>query len=466
LPVPTASTGGPYTIGEGGSLTLDGSGSSSPGGGPLTYSWDINGDDVFGDASGVNPTLSWAQLNALGINDGPATLNLRVMVTNGQGDSALSPVTTLTVNEAPPTSVQIVNPSISSGGQVSFTATASGPTLADQGDGYTFTINWGDGTAQSPDLTTIAVSSNNGNGVQPPQPHTYAPGIYTLTVTATEDGGQSTSTTALIVVGATAGDSITLGGSGAGQVAVTTTDEGNFTTTLPLDQVLVAGSGGSETYTVNFGSMLTTPITLSGGGTASGDTLIANGDSSPTNIINKTSGQVTWGNPVTETVLDSGIPNTVVNANGTTQNYVNDPGGSTTINGGPGANTITITATTGSGVVIHGGASANTYIVDLGRLAAPVTIQNNHSAATNSLTVNGAPGNNTITAAGNQVTSGTQTITDTAPDHQRRQRQQPGDGVHAHRTGAKPCSQRRRRKQYLHPEQRRDRRGRPGHHAR
>jgi hypothetical protein len=53
--------------------------------------------------------------------------------------------------------------------------------------------------------------------------------------------------------------------------------------------------------------------------------------------------------------------------------------------------------------------------VDLGSLAGPVTIQNSNGTATNSLIVNGAAGNNTITAAGNQVTAGTQTISDTAP---------------------------------------------------
>ena len=72
---------------------------------------------------------------------------------------------------------------------------------------------------------------------------------------------------------------------------------------------------------------------------------------------------------MTEAVFRSGIPNTTINANGTSTNYINDPGGSTTINGGPGANFITITATTGSGVVIHGGPTSNTYTLDLGSLA-------------------------------------------------------------------------------------------------
>src|SRR5262249_51515357 len=162
---------------------------------------------------------------------------------------------------------------------------------------------------------------------------------------------------------------------------------GNIVSSTPPDQVLVAGSSGSTTYTVNFGSTLTTPITLAGTGN---DTLITIGDGSSTNVINKTPGQITWGNPVTETVYRSGIPNTPINANGPSQNYVNAPGGSTTINGGPGTNTIVISAATGSGVVINGGAGSNSYEIDLGSLAGPVTINNSNASGTNSLTVQGA----------------------------------------------------------------------------
>ena len=50
-------------------MPLDASGSFDPDADPLTYSWDINGDGVFGDATGATPTLSWEQLQALGIND-------------------------------------------------------------------------------------------------------------------------------------------------------------------------------------------------------------------------------------------------------------------------------------------------------------------------------------------------------------------------------------------------------------
>ncbi len=194
---------------------------------------------------------------------------------------------------------------------------------------------------------------------------------------------------------------------------MSTTDEGSFTTATAPDQILVAGAGGADSYTVNYGSTLTTPITIAGSST---DTVNAYG-AAGNNYFVKTPGQITWSSlgytPAVETLTYSGIQNQVL-WGGSGSNYFQDPGGNTTINGGPGANTVIITATTGNGVVINGGAGANTYIVDLGSLAGPVTVQNSNSAATNSLIVNGAAGDNTIAAAGNQITSGTQTITDTA----------------------------------------------------
>jgi hypothetical protein len=344
------------------------------------------------------------------------------MAFDGQGDLYVTNYDSSTVTEftpgpgidhevvspAPPTSVRIVNPVITSNGQVSFSAAVSGPTPADQQAGYGYTIDWGDGTAQAPDTTTVAASPNNGGGSLVLPAHTYAPGIYTVRLTATDDGGLSKSTTALVVVSATALDSITLSGGGSpGQVAVTTTDEGGFTTAGTPDQVLVADSGGSDTYTVNFGTNLTTPVTITGSG-SSGDRLVVNGDNSPTNVITKTPGQITWGSPVSETVSRSGIPNTTINANGTAQNYVNDPGGSTTINGGPGTNSVLITATSGSGVVITGGPHANNYTIDMGNLLGPVTI--NSTTGTCAVTVNSPPGSNVLTLTSSQLTGDGETL--------------------------------------------------------
>src|SRR5262249_36222565 len=88
---PTANAGGPYTVTETRSLTLSAAASTDPDGDPLTYRWDVNGDGVFGDATGVNPTLTWNQLHALGINGGAAPHQARVRVSAGHGHHTQSP---------------------------------------------------------------------------------------------------------------------------------------------------------------------------------------------------------------------------------------------------------------------------------------------------------------------------------------------------------------------------------------
>ena len=104
-PVAAAIPAGAYSVSEGGALSLDGSASTDPDNDPLTYSWDVNGDAVFGDASGVSPTLSWAQLNALGIVDGPSTRKVGVRVSDGQGHTNTSAPVILTVSNVAPSNV-------------------------------------------------------------------------------------------------------------------------------------------------------------------------------------------------------------------------------------------------------------------------------------------------------------------------------------------------------------------------
>lgn len=103
---PTPSADGPYTIAEGQGVTLNASASSDADpDDTLAYSWDVNGDGVFGDAVGVNPSLTWAQLNPLGINDGPQAFKVRVRVDDDAGHVITSPASTLTVTNVAPTAV-------------------------------------------------------------------------------------------------------------------------------------------------------------------------------------------------------------------------------------------------------------------------------------------------------------------------------------------------------------------------
>ena len=103
----SVSAGGPYTIAEGASLTLQ---ATAPGT-PTSYAWDINGDGVFTDAGGANPTLTWAQLQALPNKpiDDTGTFHPEVQVSYSDGEVVTSAPATLAVTETPPTATALIS---------------------------------------------------------------------------------------------------------------------------------------------------------------------------------------------------------------------------------------------------------------------------------------------------------------------------------------------------------------------
>ncbi|HWB10985.1 MAG TPA: Calx-beta domain-containing protein [Pirellulales bacterium] len=143
----TISAGGPYTITEGDSLTLlaTTSGGSSP-----DLSWDINGDGIFGDAIGANPTLSWAQLQALGISDRPGTYQVSVRATDLVNQVTSDP-TPLTVSDVPVVGTGGFTYSAAAGGTPAneTLATFTDPPGAETLDNYSADIDWGDGTSST-----------------------------------------------------------------------------------------------------------------------------------------------------------------------------------------------------------------------------------------------------------------------------------------------------------------------------
>ena len=101
---PTANAGGPYTVAAGGTVTLNGSGTTDPDQptATLTYEWDLDGDAIFGevgsaaghgDETGIAPTYSAAGINATTT----ATVALRVTDNGGSASTATATLQVVSV---------------------------------------------------------------------------------------------------------------------------------------------------------------------------------------------------------------------------------------------------------------------------------------------------------------------------------------------------------------------------------
>ena len=99
---PVAQAGGPYLVQSGNSVTLNASGSTDAdaafGDSIVSYSWDLDNNGTFGDATGSIPTLSSAQIAALFSPGTDHTVSVRVTDTFGTTGTAS---TTLYVNRPP-----------------------------------------------------------------------------------------------------------------------------------------------------------------------------------------------------------------------------------------------------------------------------------------------------------------------------------------------------------------------------
>ncbi len=183
-----ADAGGPYEVVEGGSVTLNGAGST----GATTFSWDVGLLGVD-DAASATPTVT-----AAGFDDGATLVSLEV----GDGDGTFHTATAaVTIVNAPPVVTMNPLPSVTAPG----TPVAISATLTDAGvlDTHTVSIDWGDGSACDGSAgSECSITSANGNG-NVTGVHTYVgPGIYSIVVTvADDDGGTGATAAASVSVG-------------------------------------------------------------------------------------------------------------------------------------------------------------------------------------------------------------------------------------------------------------------------
>jgi Ca2+-binding RTX toxin-like protein len=173
----SAEAGGPYEVVEGGSVTLDGTGST----GALTYAWEVGGLGID-DASSSIPTIS-----AGGVDDGTFPVSLEV--SDGDGSFRTDTVDVTVLNASPVVTLD-APPSITATGD----ALAISGVVTDVGllDTHTVSIDWGDGSPIDP----------GGGGGVVAGAHAYgAPGTYSIVVSAVDDDGGVGEATVSVYIG-------------------------------------------------------------------------------------------------------------------------------------------------------------------------------------------------------------------------------------------------------------------------
>lgn len=286
---------GDRSVGEGSLLTFTTAATDPNPGNVLTFTLD-SGSPA---GASINPTtgvFSWTP------TDSVSTANVTVRVTdNGIPSLSATQTFAIEVNNVAPTAA-IGGPDLGVRGQSrTFMFTATDPSPVDQATGFTYGIDWGDGTSQ-------LVPTVSGNGAGFTLDHTYtSSGSFVIHSTATDkDGGKSAvvnrtiGITAvaiqpdpldpihnMLVVGGTSGnDNIEIERAGHGHMLAveirSVNDRSVLSVSDALSRIVVYGGDGDDHIQV--GEKTAIPAWLFGGGgndhlqAGGGPTLLMGGD--------------------------------------------------------------------------------------------------------------------------------------------------------------------------------------------
>jgi hypothetical protein len=239
---PSANAGGAYSVVEGSGIALDARASTDPDADALTYAWDLDGDGAFDDATGATPSLTGAQLTALGLGDGPSGKSVRVRVSDGIASADSAAATFTVTNAAPSGSLANDGPTVEGArARVSLTAVTD-PSAADTAAGVRYAYDFDNNGVYDVGGTTYATASTTANALLPAA--LTADGPATRTVTAAlidKDGGVRTLTTTVTVTNQAPTATV-------GNVAVSEGSPATISVTNPADTATDLAAGLRYAY--------------------------------------------------------------------------------------------------------------------------------------------------------------------------------------------------------------------------